>query len=209
MARDRLDNLDPDKQEKLFEAAADEFSDRGYEGASLNRIIDKAGMSKGSLYYYFDDKSDLFATVIEKATVRLVSLAGGFTIEDLTAETFWPSFEGTIRRSVDFMERHDWFVRLARAFLRLRDGSHPRSTKKVFDWIGHWTSAALARGRALGVVRSDLPLEYLVEMCLAVGEAGDRWLFTHWTELGPDEREALVEAELDLFHRMLDPEHGS
>ncbi|HEX8725928.1 MAG TPA: helix-turn-helix domain-containing protein, partial [Gemmatimonadaceae bacterium] len=66
MVRERFDNLDPDKQERLFEAAADEFSDHGFEGASLNRIIDRAGMSKGSLYYYFNDKSDLYATVVER-----------------------------------------------------------------------------------------------------------------------------------------------
>jgi len=58
------------------------------------------------------------------------------------------------------------------------------------------------------VVRADLPTSYLVEMCLAVGEVGDRWLFTHWNELDPGQRDELVAAELDLFHRMLDPEPG-
>ncbi|MGH7620186.1 MAG: TetR family transcriptional regulator, partial [Gemmatimonadaceae bacterium] len=54
MVNDRFDNLDPDKQQRLFEAAADEFADHGFESASLNRIIERAGMSKGSLYYYFN-----------------------------------------------------------------------------------------------------------------------------------------------------------
>ena len=65
MVHERFDNLDAEKQERLFEAAADEFASHGFDGASLNRIIDRAGMSKGSLYYYFNDKNDLFATVIE------------------------------------------------------------------------------------------------------------------------------------------------
>ena len=205
MVRERLDNLDPHKQERLFEAAADEFSDKGFDGASLNRIIERAGMSKGSLYYYFEDKNDLYASVVEKATVRLVSLIGGFRIEELTAETFWPSFEDAIRRSVDLMARNEWFVRLARSFFRLRERGSSRSTRRIFDWMAHWTSAALSRGREVGVVRTDLPLDYLVEMCLAVGEVGDRWLFTHWTDLTPAERDALVAAELDIFHRLLDP----
>jgi AcrR family transcriptional regulator len=205
MVRDRFANLDPAKQARLFEAAADEFSDKGYEGASLNRIIDQAGMSKGSLYYYFEDKSDLYAAVVEKATVRILSMVGGFRIEDLSAETFWPSFEGMIRRSVDLIGSNEWFVRLARSFFRLRERGSPRSTRRIFDWMAHWTSAALTRGREIGVVRTDLPLPYLVEMCLAVGEVGDRWLFTHWSELSAAEREGLVMAELDLFHRLLDP----
>jgi AcrR family transcriptional regulator len=205
MVRDRFDNLDPDKQQRLFEAAADEFSDHGFEGASLNRIIDRAGMSKGSLYYYFNDKSDLYSTVVEKATATLVKLVGGFTLEELTADSFWPAFEGTVRRSADYMQRNEWFVRLGRSFYRLRGGSGRKATQRVFDWIGHWTSRVLERGQQLAVVRTDLPLEFLVELSLAVGETGDRWLLTRWHDMTPAERERSLAAELDAFHRLLEP----
>ncbi len=205
MVRDRFDNLDPDKQQRLFEAAADEFADHGFEGASLNRIIDRAGMSKGSLYYYFNDKSDLFSTVVEKATANLVRLVGGFTLEELTAESFWPQFEGAIRRSADYMQRNEWFVRLGRSFYRLRGGRGRKATERLFDWIGHWTARVLERGQQLGVVRADLPLDYLVDMTLAVGEMGDRWLFTRWHEMSKPERERMLAAELDAFHRLLEP----
>jgi AcrR family transcriptional regulator len=45
-----------------LEAAAKEFVAHGFEAASLNRILDDAGISKGAAYYYFDDKTDLYAT---------------------------------------------------------------------------------------------------------------------------------------------------
>jgi AcrR family transcriptional regulator len=205
MVRERFDNLDPDKQERLYEAAADEFSDHGFEGASLNRIIDRAGMSKGSLYYYFNDKSDLYSTVMERATAMLVKLVGGFALEDLTAENFWPTFEGTVRRSVDYMQRNEWFVRLGRSFYRMRGGRSHRATKRFFDWIGSWTERVLARGQQLGAVRNDLPLEFLVELTLAVGETGDRWLLEHWSEMTKKQREHTVAAEMDAFHRLLEP----
>ncbi len=205
MVRDRFDNLATEKQQRLFEAAANEFADKGFEGASLNRIIDDAGMSKGSLYYYFNDKSDLYATVVERATARIVKIIGGFTLEELTAETFWPAFDGAVRRSADYMQRNEWFVRLGRSFYRLRSSGGRKATKRVFDWIGLWTSRALERGRELGVVRSDLPLDFLVELTLAVGETGDRWLFTRWHEMTPVERERMLDAERDAFHRLLEP----
>ena len=44
-------------------AALDEFAAHGFHDASLNRIIEAAGISKGSMYYYFDGKEDLFAHV--------------------------------------------------------------------------------------------------------------------------------------------------
>ena len=205
MVRDRFDNLDPDKQERLFEAAADEFSDHGFEGASLNRIIDRAGMSKGSLYYYFNDKSDLYATVVERATAAVVKLVGGFSLDDLTAESFWPQFEGAVRRGADYMQRNEWFVRLGRSFYRMRGSAGRKATKRVFDWIGSWTTRVLERGQQLGVVRTDLPLEFLVELALAIGETGDRWLLTHWHDMTPAQRQQTLDAELDAFHRLLEP----
>ncbi len=205
MVRDRFDNLDPDKQERLFEAAADEFSDHGFEGASLNRIIDRAGMSKGSLYYYFNDKSDLYATVVERATAAVVKLVGGFSLDELTAETFWPQFEGAVRRSVDYMQRNEWFVRLGRSFYRMRGGSGRKATKRVFDWIGTWTTRVLERGQQLGVIRTDMPIEFLVELALAVGETGDRWLLTHWHDMRKKQRNEVLNAEMDAFHRLLEP----
>ncbi len=72
MARSRFDKLEPKKQEAILTAAAAEFAERGFGAASLNRIIKRARTSKGSLYYYFNDKADLFATVVERALTRVL-----------------------------------------------------------------------------------------------------------------------------------------
>ena len=65
MARTRFENLARDKQEAILEAAAEEFAEKGFEAASINRIIRASGMSKGSVYYYVEDKADLFATTFQ------------------------------------------------------------------------------------------------------------------------------------------------
>ena len=68
MSPRRLDKLDDERKKRLFESAAEEFADKGYDGASLNRILKQSGMGKSSLYYYFDDKADLFTTLIRPPT---------------------------------------------------------------------------------------------------------------------------------------------
>ena len=103
------------------------------------------------------------------------------------------------------MQRNEWFVRLGRSFYTMRGSGSRTATKRVFDWIGHWTARTLERGQQLGVVRTDLPLEFLVELALAIGETGDRWLFMHWHTMTPEEREQVLAAELDAFHRLLEP----
>ena len=56
MPRPRIARLAEDKRTRILEAAAKEFAAAGYENASLNRILEHAGLSKGAAYYYFDDK---------------------------------------------------------------------------------------------------------------------------------------------------------
>lgn len=46
-ARSRFGNLDDEEQEKILRNAGEEFADKGYAEASLNAIIEKAGISKG------------------------------------------------------------------------------------------------------------------------------------------------------------------
>lgn len=53
-------NLPAHKQTRLMEAATREFSTRPYNEASLNKIIQDAGIPRGSFYMYFQDKEDLF-----------------------------------------------------------------------------------------------------------------------------------------------------
>ncbi len=52
------------KMEKLMEAAMDEFSAHTYHESSLNRILKKAGISKGQFYYHFKSKENLYLYVL-------------------------------------------------------------------------------------------------------------------------------------------------
>ena len=48
----------------LFEAALTEFSKHSFKNASLNNIIKETGMNKGSFYYRFYDKLDLYLSLL-------------------------------------------------------------------------------------------------------------------------------------------------
>lgn len=53
---------------RILDAARDVLIDRGYEGASTNRIAEVAGISPGSLYQYFPNKDVIIAAVIDDYT---------------------------------------------------------------------------------------------------------------------------------------------
>ena len=55
---------DYEKRRLLIEAAKKEFLEKGYNKASLRSICAKAGMTTGALYFFFDNKEDLFESII-------------------------------------------------------------------------------------------------------------------------------------------------
>lgn len=50
------------RQRDICAAAIAEFTERGYAGASMSRIAERAGISRPALYQYFDNKTDIFAS---------------------------------------------------------------------------------------------------------------------------------------------------
>jgi AcrR family transcriptional regulator len=56
-----------ERKDELIAAAFDEFTLKSYENASLNNIIKTAGISKGTFYYNFENKMELYLSMIEIA----------------------------------------------------------------------------------------------------------------------------------------------
>ena len=64
MPSERFDRLAPEKKKRILEAALREFSEQPVALASINQIVKDAGISRGSIYTYFEDKADLLQWVL-------------------------------------------------------------------------------------------------------------------------------------------------
>jgi AcrR family transcriptional regulator len=64
---------------RLLDAATKLFAEQGFEKASVQSIVEKAGVTKGAMYHYFDSKDDLlheiYARVLRMQTEHLVEFA--------------------------------------------------------------------------------------------------------------------------------------
>lgn len=60
MPKDTFFNLPEDKRTLICDIAIDEFAEYPFDQASINRIVAKSGIAKGSFYQYFENKNDLF-----------------------------------------------------------------------------------------------------------------------------------------------------
>jgi AcrR family transcriptional regulator len=60
---------DSSKRRQILDGARRVFMDLGFDGASMGEIARSAGVSKGTLYVYFADKSRLFEAIVEAETL--------------------------------------------------------------------------------------------------------------------------------------------
>jgi AcrR family transcriptional regulator len=72
---------DSAKRRQILAGASKVFMDLGFDGASMGEIARAAGVSKGTLYVYFADKSRLFEAIVEEEALEQGRVAYNFDLE--------------------------------------------------------------------------------------------------------------------------------
>ena len=62
-----------DRPAEIVAAALDEFVERGFAATRLEAVARRAGVTKGTLYLYFDSKEDLFKAVVRETIVPVIA----------------------------------------------------------------------------------------------------------------------------------------
>src|SRR5690242_130861 len=57
-----------ERADRIRRAGAQVFSERGYEQATMEEVAERAELGKATLYYYFQNKQELFVDIVEHAT---------------------------------------------------------------------------------------------------------------------------------------------
>ena len=69
-----------------------------------------------------------------------------------------------------------------------------------------FTQVILKTGQDVGAVRTDLPMELLVNVVFAMGEAVDMWLFEHFDEIEPKNMRKTAQMLIGLYRRVAEEE---
>jgi AcrR family transcriptional regulator len=62
-------------RERILEAAADVFGEKGFYGAAVDDVVRASDSSKGAFYFHFPNKRGLFVALVDHLTARLVDRA--------------------------------------------------------------------------------------------------------------------------------------
>jgi AcrR family transcriptional regulator len=205
MPLQRFANLDSERRRRLLAAAALEFANRGYEGAVLSRIMEAAGMSKAALYYYFHDKSDLYAAAIEEAW-RAFLPERTLDLDSLDVASFWPELHAYYLAMLAQASREPWLAAAGKLVYHVAPESGAGALVAVELERARGVLEQLVRhGQKLGVVRRDLPEGLLVALAAGAAEAADRWIVDAWETLAEPAREALALGVFDVLRTLASP----
>ena len=142
-------------REKILRTATEEFASRGYDGARIDGVIARLGISKNLLYYYFEGKEELFLRVMERAYAAMrthqndIAMLGHDPVADMRA---------LVVHMVEVFAEQPAFISLL-ATENLHRAEHIRRSKLIrgmYNPLKSTIQRVLREGQRQGAFRADV-----------------------------------------------------
>ena len=143
-------------RQKLLQSAFEEIHKSGFRGTDLESILDRAGVTKGALYHYFESKVDLGHAVVDEVIAEigrekwLMPLQNAENPIDVLVEILLGS-----STKPEHIRGGCPVNNLVLEMSPLDEGFRMRLAKQFDDWRKA-IAGALSRGQQKGLVRKDL-----------------------------------------------------
>lgn len=169
MPKPTWERLSAAKRDVVLKAAEAEFDTHGYIGASVNTICREAGISKGSLFQYFTDKSDLFVYVINLAAQRIRAAVEAKIAELPFEDDYMAAVDELVGVWVEhFYDNHRDRTLTAAVNLEHDPQALAASRAVVNDHYCDVVGALVDIGIALGHLRADVDRDGMVAIFIAL-----------------------------------------
>jgi AcrR family transcriptional regulator len=184
---------DPERTRKtLLNAAIREFTEKGYGGARIDRIAERAGLNKRLLYHYFGDKDALYLAVLESTYVDIRTAEQGLNLEN---DEPIEAIRKLVQFTWDHFLAHPEFLSLLATENLLR-AKHLKKSKVIFGLhspLISLISAIIKRGTAAGQFRKRLDP---VALYITIASLGWFYLSNRWTLSTIFQRDVMDKREL-------------
>jgi AcrR family transcriptional regulator len=139
------------RRESILDAAGRVFAMKGFHAATLDEIADQAELGKGTLYNYYDDKQDIFVSLVERAYDEVQARVDK-VVDEATGLTDFVS--RLLDMSVELLTKHQYLFKTLAAGAEL---AAPVRIEILNALHGHFARAESQVAEALGKFITPAP----------------------------------------------------
>ncbi len=115
-----LENQTDSTKNNIFEVALKLFSEKGFDAVGVQEIVDRSGITKPTLYYYYGNKKGIFEAIIKEKGQSLIDCTRTASKYE---HSFMESLTKILKSQIDFAKKESDFFRLHCAMINSPENS--------------------------------------------------------------------------------------
>ena len=117
---------------KIFETAMQLFADKGYEATSIEEITATVGVAKGTLYYHFSSKEEIFNFLVEEG---MKLLKNSIQIKTDKVSNYIDKIRAIILIQIKVIVKYESLITIVLSQMWGKEERNKRSRKYVFEYL--------------------------------------------------------------------------
>ena len=146
-----------ERRAQIMAAAKEVFADAGYHGASINSIIEKAEIARGTFYLYFESKAAVFDSILDEAMTDLRARIHRIEVEDKTAPAPQVQLRAQVVATLEYIVRDRPLAMLLLSAGHTPDAEAAERLDQFFADVRDLLRRAFESGMEIGLVRKVNP----------------------------------------------------
>jgi AcrR family transcriptional regulator len=181
-----------DTIERLFQAATALIGEHGYAATTVDEIVEKAGVAKGTVYYHFKSKSELLEALLEDGLRRL---AAGFRADIAEATTATEALSVLVHAELLYVSQYQAFAKLVMSEMWRVDRDWRDSLRTLREEYVQVIAEVIETGMSTGEFSPDLHVQTAASALFGMLASAA----LDWLVFSPQERLEDVYARLNLL----------
>ena len=187
MPKDTFFNLPMEKQDKVMRSAISEIIKCGFEKANVGNIAKNAGVAKGSIYQYFENKRELFLFSVKWSMELLLKKYDKFiTIKDKDLDVFEFFYQNSKESLIQMREERELVIFVQDVFLGKYSSLTDESMAYMIKLSDEYLLNLIRDGKNNGSIRKDIDDKILSLFITGVSFRIKEYLMNKARSLGED-----------------------
>ena len=200
MPKETFMNLDEEKKEKIMRAAISKFSIQGFEKSNIGDIARSAGVAKGSMYQYFENKRELFLYSVQWSVELFMKKYHKYLeIPHKGTNIFDYLYESSRELMVQMREERELVIFIQDVFLGKYKSLMDESMEYMLKVSDEYIIQFIRQGKENGCVRKDIDDKLLCLFITGVSFKFKEYIMNKAKTLGED----IVDEPFEAYEKEL------